>query len=257
MDEFDAKLHRTWVQFLYDHDYTDIAAIAVESEIEVLYQDESPYGLAISIPTAWIKSVNHDNRIRAIMTNALKSVANGHIYYCTGRAMDIKCMKIIYRARLIEVEDGWQNIVKSLIANSGDPNQGIVTEKVFSRRQKQPHIYNEMKFASKSEIRIAQELEARKVLFFPLPLAVRAETGAFYKDHREVDFLVCHDGLWGILEVSSHPSDRYEKDSEKDVWFKKSGILCIQHYTAEKCYQESAEVVTEFLSILAKYKRYS
>ena len=45
--------------------------------------------------------------------------------------------------------------------------------------------YNEMKFASQSEIRIAQELERRKVLFFPLALAVRADTGDLYQDHRE------------------------------------------------------------------------
>jgi hypothetical protein len=111
-----------------------------------------------------------------------------------------------------------------------------------------------MKLASQSEIRIAQELESRKVLFFPLPLAVRAETGNFYEDPREVDFLICQDGTWGNLEVSFHP-DRYEKDSEKDSWFKKSGILCIQHYSAERCYNSPSNVVEEFLAILAKHKR--
>jgi hypothetical protein len=111
-----------------------------------------------------------------------------------------------------------------------------------------------MKFASQSEIRIAQELECKSVLFFPLPLAVRNETGQCYKDHREVDFLVCVDGTFGILEVAYHPN-RYEQDQEKDVWFKKSGILCIQHYTAEMCYNQSSAVVDEFLSILAQHKR--
>ena len=111
-----------------------------------------------------------------------------------------------------------------------------------------------MKFASQSEIRIAQELEARRILFFPLPLAVRADTGDFYQDHREPDFLVCKDGVWGILEVSYHP-DRYEKDSEKDSWFKKSGILCVQHYSAERCYNHFSDVVNEFLEILERHKR--
>jgi hypothetical protein len=125
---------------------------------------------------------------------------------------------------------------------------------VFFKKEKNILIYNEMKFASKTEIRIAQELENHKILFFPLPLAVRAETGNFYNDHREVDFLICQDGTWGILEVSFH-QDRYEKDSEKDSWFKKSGILCIQHYTAERCWEDSRQVVDEFLSILAQHKR--
>jgi hypothetical protein len=104
------------------------------------------------------------------------------------------------------------------------------------------------------EIRIAQEFERRKVLFFPLPLAVRNDTGDFYKDHREVDFLVCYEGVWGVLEVAFHP-DRYEQDAEKDIWFKKSGLLCIQHCTSERCYNQPAQVVEEFLNILAKHKR--
>jgi len=111
-----------------------------------------------------------------------------------------------------------------------------------------------MKFGSISEVRIAQALESRGVLFFPLPLAVRRETGASYMDRREPDFLICHDDVWGILEVALHP-DRYEKDAEKDVWFKKSGIVCIQNYTAEQCFNHPSEVVDAFLHILAKHKR--
>lgn len=252
--EIEAKLHRTWVHLLVDHGYNDIAAIAVDSEIEVLHNDYAPYGFAISIPTSWFGRVKNSDLTKKVMERALRSVANGYIFYDNDNDVDVESMSIMYRVKLIEVEEGWQNIVKSLIANSKDTNQGIVTEKVFSRDKKQPYIYNEMKFASQSEIQIAQELEASKVLFFPLPLAVRAVTGSFYEDHREVDFLVCDNGVWGIIEVSYHP-DRYEKDSEKDAWFKKSGILCIQHYTAERCYQKPAEVVAEFLHILAKHKR--
>jgi hypothetical protein len=133
-----------------------------------------------------------------------------------------------------------------MIVNAKDANQGIVTEKLFSRKKQQLYFYNEMKFGSQAEIRIAQEFERRKVLFFPLPLAVRAETGVLHKDHREVDFLICQDGVWGILEVAYHP-DRYEKDSEKDTWFKKSGILCVQHYTAERCYDQPCGFVYCFL----------
>jgi len=110
-----------------------------------------------------------------------------------------------------------------------------------------------MKFASQSEIRIAQELERRKILFFPLPLAVRADTGT-YQDRREPDFLICDDGAWGILEVAYH-LDRYEEDKEKDAWFKQAGILCVEHYTAERCYKESGKVVDEFLGILVRFKR--
>jgi hypothetical protein len=45
------------------------------------------------------------------------------------------------------------------------------------------------------------------------------------------------------------------KDKEKDAWFKKSGILCIEHYPGEKCYNQPKVVVEEFLSFLYKHKR--
>ncbi|MDJ0800571.1 MAG: hypothetical protein QNJ51_27820 [Calothrix sp. MO_167.B12] len=156
--------------------------------------------------------------------------------------------------QLIEIEEDWQNRIKFIIDNYNYVNQGLITETVFIRKEKDPIVYKEIKFGSQSEVRIAQELERAGVLFFPLPLAVRHETGKFHLDHREVDFLVCSDGIWGILEVSFHP-ERYENDKEKDAWFKQSGILCIEHYPSEKCYNYPRAVIEEFLSILAKYKR--
>jgi hypothetical protein len=252
MNELEAKLHRTWVQLLIDNGYPEIAAIALETQVNVLYYNYDPYSIVFSCPTfAWIY-VNNNEQIKKIMEYAMITVSLGNIQGDNG--YPVNDLPLMYRVKLVEVEEGWQNIVKNLIANSQNPNQAVVTEKVFSKKERNILIYNEMKFASKTEIRIAQELENRKILFFPLPLAVRAETGNFYNDHREVDFLICQDGTWGILEVSFH-QDRYEKDSEKDSWFKKSGILCIQHYTAERCWEDSRQVVDEFLSILAQHKR--
>jgi hypothetical protein len=246
------KVHRTWVQLLIDHNYTEIAAIATDIELEVLYDEYQPYAIAMNVPTAMFGTVKNDEHIRKIMKRALLSISDGRLWDRDG--CPVQDIKIVYRVKLIEVEDDWQNIVRDLIANSKKANQGIITEKMFSKRRAEPYLYNEIKFASHSEIRIAQEFEKRKVLFFPLPLAVRSDTGNFYKDHREVDFLVCENGTWGILEVSYHP-DRFEKDAEKDSWFKLSGILCVQHYSAEKCYSDTAKVVDDFLSVLKKHKR--
>jgi hypothetical protein len=105
------------------------------------------------------------------------------------------------RVKRMEIEDGWQNVARDMIANYKDSNQGVVTELLAKRNGRQPPLtYNESEFGSRSEIRVAHEFEKRNVLFFPLPLAVRAETGENYLDHREPDFLVCEDGVWGILE---------------------------------------------------------
>ena len=253
INDLEKRIHRTWVHFLLDRGYKDLAAIAIESELHISYDSYgNAEGMLVDIPASFHQMVTTEGQVMKTMQESLDTVCHGHITDRDGQW--VVPLGMSFRVKLLGVEEGWQNITRSLIASSKQSNQAVVTEKIFLKNGKEPYLYNEMKFGSQAEIRIAQEFESRRVLFFPLPLAVRAETGKFYEDHREADFLVCDEGTWGILEVSYHP-DRYEKDAEKDTWFKKSGILCVQPYTAERCYKNSAEVVSEFLSILAKHKR--
>jgi hypothetical protein len=178
---FEDRLHRTWVQFLLDHDYREAAAIAVESAIEESYAGSyDPIELRIWLPTSAYGIVNTNEHLKKAMEKALRVVSQGHITDQNGNPVDVP---ITFIVNLMQVEEGWQDVIRRLIVQSQDPNQGAITEKAFSGKGKQPYLYNEMKFGSKSEIRIAQELEARGVLFFPLPLAVRAETGNRYQDH--------------------------------------------------------------------------
>jgi hypothetical protein len=251
MNDYEQQLHRTWVQMLAEQGHREAAAVAIDSEVEIVHSGFDPHSLAINVAPSGYGIVQADNHLRSVLELNLLDLAYGRIEDQNGNQVDVP---VVFRVKLLEVEDDWQNVVRSMIANASDPNQAVVTEKVGMRDGRQPLLYNEMKFGSKSEIRIAQELEARKVLFFPLPFAVRAETGVFYKDHREPDFLVCHDGTWGVLEVAYHPN-RYEKDKEKDAWFKASGILCVEHFPAERCYNSPSEVVDEFMGTLAKHKR--
>lgn len=207
------------------------------------------------------KSWDYALEVLIVVTDGHLLDQNGNRYYLQQynddgypTFSDEEAVKVEKRLKLSEAQEDWREITRELIADAKDPNQALVTEKVFRKESKTPLVYNEMKFASQSEIRIAQELEKRGVLFLPLPLAVRHETGNFYKDHREVDFLICEDGVWGVLEVAYHPN-RYEQDKEKDAWFKKSGILCTEHYTAERCFNHPSEVVEEFLGVLQQHKR--
>ena len=257
MDYLEAELQRTWVQLLLENNYNEIAAMALDTDIERLYktyEDEARgwmqyyYGIAFIIPASSYALVNNDDLIKNLMERAIRAVSVGHINAAPEE------LEFEYRVKLIEPEEDWREVVRELITHKTHPNQGIVTEKVFLRKGKAPIVYNEMNFASKTEVRIAQELEEHSILFFPLALAVRAETSILWKDHREVDFLICDEGVWGILEIAHHP-DRYEVDKEKDFWFKKSGILCVEHYTAKKAYKSPAMVVDEFLETLAKFKR--
>jgi hypothetical protein len=250
--QFCARLHRTWLAVLLEADKRELAALVVDAELDLMRNDWGTYGIHVDPPPTALTYVDTDGTARQTLENTLRTVARGRLQDSNGS--DIDDPTIAFRVKLLDVEDDWRAVVKDLMVNAKEGNQGLVSEKAFTRHKRQVLTYNEMKFASQAEIRIAQEFERRKVLFFPLPLAVRHETGVLHKDHREVDFLVCQAGAWGVLEVAYHP-DRYERDTEKDAWLKKSGLLCIQHYTAERCYEHPAQVVEEFLSILAQHKR--
>lgn len=259
MDEFELMIHHTWVQYLIASRHREAAAIAIDSEIKIILghhiEDVWVNKVVIGIPVSSFGYVSDDDELGYLLRDSLVKVMDGQYYDKWSILLDNSIFNdLTLRILLDEPKEDWKNITRKLISAPSDSNQGVVTEKVFTRANKSAYLYNEMKFASQTEIRIAQELENRKVLFFPLPLAVKSETGEFYKDHREPDFLVCLDGTWGILEVSRH-SNRYEQDSEKAVWFKNSGILCIEHYTAERCYSDTSKVVSEFLATLARYKK--
>ena len=64
-------------------------------------------------------------------------------------------------------------------------------------------LHDELRFRSKAEIAIYDELKRRDVLFFPnpgrRPGASASEYGAAVAK-REPDFLICYKGKWGILE---------------------------------------------------------
>jgi hypothetical protein len=71
---------------------------------------------------------------------------------------------------------------------------------------------------------------------------------------REPDFLICHNGKWGILEVRgatyhTHPV----RDHDRARLFQKHGLLCVHFYPAQRCSEEPAKVVDEFLALLGSY----
>jgi hypothetical protein len=244
--EYAEQIHKTWVSFMLEANFKEVAALGLDGEITCHKEDfDDILAYTIDLPPSAYNFVLMSEPVGMTMIQSLREVLKGR----PGQEVEI-----VIRLKLLETEENWKELTRNLIAEAKSPNQGTITEKMFNRENKQPYLYNGVKYASKSEIRIAQEFEKRKVLFFPLALGIRNETGRQFLDQREVDFIVCVDGVWGIIEVSFHP-DRFEKDAEKDAWFKKSGILCIQHYTAERCYNRPSDVVDEFLEILAKHKR--
>ena len=77
---------------------------------------------------AWVY-VNNNEQIKKIMEDAMRTVSQGNILSNDG--CPVNDLPLTYRVKLIEVEEGWQKIVKNLIANSQNPNQALISEKVF------------------------------------------------------------------------------------------------------------------------------
>jgi len=245
-------IKRTATETLLWQDRPDLAAILVESRFEIVeynFNDEIRIYLPARHEVAFRASEGAYGLVREIVEN----ICYGNMFNQNG---DYYKPSVTFITKLMETDPGWEEVIKATVAQAGVTNQGFVTELMFRKRGQDPVMYGELKFGSQTEVRIAQEFESRKVLFFPLAVGVKAETGSAYKDHREVDFLVINDGVVGVLEVAGpNHNGRQVSDVEKEDWFQRSGVLCVKAYPAEMCWTRPGYVVDTFLTLMAKYKR--
>jgi hypothetical protein len=112
------------------------------------------------------------------------------------------------------------------------------------------HGWNELRFNSETEIRVASALERAGVLFLPNCLARLGPPNG--RVNREADFLICHEGIWDILEVDGqpfHPASLSAQEHERDRLFKAHGILIVEHFDAARCFSDADGVVRDFLQV--------
>ncbi len=141
----------------------------------------------------------------------------------------------------------WRNKLLDVVEGKIPLNQGIPIQ------NKPLFNWNHLRFRSPHEIKIAEALDAYKILFLPNCMARFSSPKLQERRNKEADFLVCHEGKWGIIEVdgeTTHPSAA--KDHERDRLFHLYGIRVIQRYTAQQCINEPQQVVREFLNLLEK-----
>lgn len=112
-------------------------------------------------------------------------------------------------------------------------------------------IWNNLRFRSEPERRIAAALDASRVLFFPNCMA-RLSDGE-RRVNREPDFLACEGGKWGIMEIDGtayHASAA--RDHERDRLFRTYGIRVVERFTATECLSNAPGVVRRFLEVLQR-----
>jgi uncharacterized protein YjbI with pentapeptide repeats len=108
-----------------------------------------------------------------------------------------------------------------------------------------------MRFRSQAEIKVAQALEERGLLYCPNSLT---RLGNYHKSF-EVDFLVCCPTRWGfrwaILEVDGywHLPEKRAKEHERERLFERSGVR-VHRFDATLCEQDPHAVVSELMDLI-------
>jgi uncharacterized protein YjbI with pentapeptide repeats len=109
-----------------------------------------------------------------------------------------------------------------------------------------------MRFRSQAEIKVAQALEERGLLYCPNSLT---RLGNYHKSF-EVDFLVCcptrRGFRWAILEVDGywHLPEKRAKEHERERLFEHSGVR-VYRFDATLCEQDPHAVVSELMDLIS------
>lgn len=178
----------------------------------------------------------------SLLTSNVKEEIEKTFYTIFPSATEYDLDNIIYTPKIESAYEDWRRDIQEGAVGSVNNHASFKTSGVPMCE------FKNMKFRSKSELRVAEVLVEKNVLFFPLPLAVAG------KNHREPDFLICLHGKWAILEVVSdyfHPS--VEKDAKRTQWFQDHNIT-IRSYSAKECYNNPERVVNDFSILVEKTK---
>ena len=133
---------------------------------------------------------------------------------------------------------------------------GLNNQANFTILDRDVHVHQGLRFRSITEIRLYDALVRRRVLVFPLPLAVLGNIGVY----REPDFLVySRTGRSGILEIHGpqyHPPETAAQEHERRRRFIDLGVNEYEIYDAERCYNDPDSIAADFLKRLGRTTQY-
>ncbi len=152
------------------------------------------------------------------------------------------------------VDDSLEELVEQRVQKALVTNQGITAKKSLT--------WNRLRFRSEAEREVAKVLDEMGIMFFPNASGrVMSEDGM---TTREVDFLICWRGKWGILECDNeimHLVNSIRKgkvpsaaiDHKRDNDFNRHGQWFIKRFTEDECKKNPRKVVQDFLDMLHKF----
>ncbi|MFY7806101.1 MAG: pentapeptide repeat-containing protein [Limnoraphis robusta] len=136
--------------------------------------------------------------------------------------------------------------------NTDSPPREIIKleeehQQTYYNSEEKIYLWNNFHFHCEEQIKIAEALDRANILFFP-NAKVRLTTPDG-RQNQEANFLIFHQGKWGILELL-HPNTLRPK--ERDRLFETQGIRIIHYYDCNQFNQEPDEIVQEFINILSQ-----
>lgn len=227
-------------KFLIEGGEDDAASVLLAcnvDDIRVVWEDSFGdfFGVGIMLRgprVVYDVLIDQDSTIRQQVTTALGAVL-GH---------DATLGRLEIRAELMSIAPEWRAELVEMARGVLVHNQAATARKF--------RLWQGLRFRSQSEIRIAQALDRAGVIFFPNCMARVSKSEQ--RIRLEPDFLVCHEGRWGILEVDGepfHPPQRTAEEHERDRIFRSQRIM-VERFKATRCYNEPDAVVSEFLAQL-------
>ena len=241
----DSVIQASAARFLIDGGEEDAASLLLACSMSIYDSgdtsyagDETHYAVHVEMtgPRAAYDVLNDEsNSIRRSIHKAIQAVLPSDRY--------VKHFTV--HAEQVEIDPDWRAELLEIARGRGVHNQAPGVQN--------GRVWRNLLFRSQSEVGIAQALDNAGVLYLP---NCRARLGlGGQRFNREADFLVCASGNWGILEVDGepfHPPSRTVQDHERDRLFRSHGIKVVEHFDADRCYQQPEHVVQEFLRILAQ-----
>ncbi|MCL1464566.1 pentapeptide repeat-containing protein [Argonema galeatum] len=155
-------------------------------------------------------------------------------------------------ANLIESNLCQANLPKSLIPeNNTESDEEADNQEIQPNSEEEIYYWNDLPLRSQAQVKIAEALDRANVLFIPNSKARLTTTEG--RQNQEPEFLIFHQGKWGILEIDSELSEQdVVKLEKRDRTFQTHGIAIVQHYDATQCREQPDRVVQDFLAILTQ-----
>jgi len=234
------------VAFLINGQEQEAAATLLASSLTIYGSEDTWFvgnevhtGLHVNITgprTVYEIITDEKNPIRRAIKNALEAVLPEDTYI----------RHLSARAENIDVNPDWR----------ADFLEFLMDVNISDDVSNYTRIWNNLRFRSESEVKIAEALD--KVGVFFIPNCKARLTTPEGRRNKEPDFIICHGGKWGILEVDGepyHPPTRTVEDHRRDRYFKEHGINLVEHFDATECYNKPDDVVGRFLKLLENMRK--